>query len=211
MYFKEVNKIFKYTDNIKSSTMLTLLIVVVDYLNIPSQFIKKDLFLSILVFAVVNFLIVFDFFVSKKYSFIMAKGINIIDKKLFIGMFSILIYSVYLIFDFKIYKLVILAILLVIFIILTIYRFKYIRKLLLNHDKNNINTYDLKEFLELDISKLTDKKLVLFNEKDVKYDLLDKGVFVDYISSLITYCNPQKSFVFALNGAWGSGKTTILN
>ena len=211
MYFKEVNKIFKYTDNIKNSIMLTLLIVVIDYLNIPSQFIKRDLFLSNLIFAVVIFLIVFEFFVSKKYSLIIAKGINIIDKKLFIGMFSILIYSIYLIFDFKIYKLVILAILLVIFIGLTIYRFKHIRKLLLNQNKNNINTYDLKEFLELDISKLTDKKLVLFNEKDVKYDLLDKGIFVDYISSLITYCNPQKSFVFALNGAWGSGKTTILN
>ena len=116
MYFKEENKIFKYTEKIKNSIMLTLLIIVMDYLNIPSQFIKGDLFLSILAFSVVIFLIVFEFFVSQKYSLIIAKGINIIDKKLFIGMFSILIYSVYLIFDFKIYKLVILLILLVIFI-----------------------------------------------------------------------------------------------
>ena len=211
MYFKEVNKIFKYTDNIKSSIMLTLLIIVIDYLNIPSQFIKKDLFLSILVFSVVFFLILFDFLASKKYSLIVAKGINIIDKKVFMGIFSILIYSIYLFFDFKIYKIVMLSIFLLIFIVLLIYRLKYIKKLLLKQSKNNVNTYDLKEFLELDINNLPDKKLILFNEKDVKYDLLDREIFINYISSLITYCSPQKSFVFALNGAWGSGKTTILN
>ena len=164
MYFKEVNKIFKYTDNIKSSIMLTLLISVIDYLNIPSQFIKKDLFLSILVFSVVFFLILFDFLASKKYSLIVAKGINIIDKKVFMGIFSILIYSIYLFFDFKIYKIVMLSIFLLIFIVLLIYRLKYIKKLLLKQSKNNVNTYDLKEFLELDINNLPDKKLILFNE-----------------------------------------------
>jgi len=51
----------------------------------------------------------------------------------------------------------------------------------------------------------------LFNENDVKYDLLNRSIFVNYISDVINQCNPQKSFVFALNGAWGSGKTTILH
>lgn len=73
------------------------------------------------------------------------------------------------------------------------------------------NICDLKEFLERDIFQNNSNKLVLFSENEVKYDLLNRGIFVNYIASLINYCNPEKCFVFALNGAWGSGKSTILN
>ena len=211
MYFKEVNKIFKYISNIKNSIIIAFLIIIIDYLNIPTQFIEKDMFLTIAVFCFLILLVVFDFLVSKKYSLITAKSINIMDKNIFIYIVSILIYSVYLIIDFKIYKIVILSVLLAIFIGLIIWRIKYIKSLLVKQHKDNSNTYDLKEFLEADISKLDNNKLILFNEKDVKYDLLSRNMFISYISSLINYCNSQESFVFALNGAWGSGKTTILN
>ena len=211
MYFKEVNKIFKYISNIKNSIIIAFLIIIIDYLNIPTQFIEKDMFLTIAVFCFLILLVVFDFLVSKKYSLITAKSINIMDKNIFIYIVSILIYSVYLIIDFKIYKIVILSVLLAISIGLIIWRIKYIKSLLVKQHKDNSNTYDLKEFLEADISKLDNNKLILFNEKDVKYDLLSRNMFISYISSLINYCNPQESFVFALNGAWGSGKTTILN
>lgn len=211
MYFKEVNKIFKYINSIKSSMIITFLVIVIDYLNIPTQFIEKNMFLTIGVFCFLILLVIFDFLVSKKYSLITAKSINILDKNTSTCLFSILIYSIYLIFDFKMYKMGILSILSVICIGLILWRIKYIKSLLVKQHKSNSNTYDLKEFLEADISKLDNNKLILFNEKDVKYDLLSRNIFVNYISSLINFCNPQENFVFALNGAWGSGKTTILN
>ena len=146
MYFKEVNKIFKYISNIKNSIIIAFLIIIIDYLNIPTQFIEKDMFLTIAVFCFLILLVVFDFLVSKKYSLITAKSINIMDKNIFIYIVSILIYSVYLIIDFKIYKIVILSVLLAISIGLIIWRIKYIKSLLVKQHKDNSNTYDLKEF-----------------------------------------------------------------
>ena len=66
MYFKEVNKIFKYISNIKNSIIIAFLIIIIDYLNIPTQFIEKDMFLTIVVFCFLILLVVFDFLVSNQ-------------------------------------------------------------------------------------------------------------------------------------------------
>ena len=210
-YFKEVNKIFKYSTIIKKSSIFAFLIIVIDYLNMPTQFIEKDMFLSLAIFSFLMMLIIFDFIIAKQYCLIKAKSINVFDKNILAFIFTILFYSIYLISDFKTYKFIILSVSFILLICFLIGRVIYISLLLKKQKQVTSNTYDLKEFLEKNISKDSSNKLILFNEVDVKYDLLNRNIFVDYISSLINYCNPQKSFVFALNGAWGSGKTTILN
>ena len=48
-YIKYVNEIFKFWNIIKNAIILALGIIVIDYLNIPSQFIEKDLFLTRLI------------------------------------------------------------------------------------------------------------------------------------------------------------------
>jgi len=210
-YLKEINKIFKYYNIIKNSLILAVLIIVVDYLNIPTQFIQKDMFLSAIILLLFIILALLDIIFNKRYLLVVAKSINIIDKLLLTNIFSMIFYSIYLIIDFKLYKMIILVILIVAEFILIVCRLIYIRKLLKKQNVKKINTYDLKEFHEQDFSKSDANDLILFNENDVKYDLLNRSIFVNYISDVINQCNPQKSFVFALNGAWGSGKTTILN
>lgn len=210
-YLKEINKIFKYYNIIKNSLILAVLIIVIDYLNIPTQFIQKDMFLSAIILLLFIILALLDIIFNKRYLLVVAKSINIIDKLLLTNIFSMIFYSIYLIRDFKVYKMIILVILIVAEFILIVCRLIYIRKLLKKQNVKKINTYDLKEFHEQDFSKSDANDLILFNENDVKYDLLNRSIFVNYISDVINQCNPQKSFVFALNGAWGSGKTTILN
>lgn len=82
-YFKEVNKIFKYSTIIKNSSIFAFLIIVIDYLNIPTQFIEKDMFLSHAVFSFLMLLIIFDFIIAKQYCLVKAKSINVFDKNIF--------------------------------------------------------------------------------------------------------------------------------
>ena len=211
MYLKEVNKIFKYINSIRSSFMMAFLFIVVDFLNIPTQLINKDAFLTSVAVCFFGILIILDLILSKKYNLVIAKNINILDKKVFCYICSLIIYSFYLIIDFKIYKIVTILIMVAINAFLLMFRMIYIQSLIKKRKEANSNSYDLKEFLEKDIKKNENNSLILFNEIDVKYDLLNRKIFINYIESLIKNCNPQRSFVFALNGAWGSGKTTILN
>lgn len=210
-YLKNVNKIFKFWNIIKSAIIFALGIIVIDYLNIPSQFTERDLFLTIIIFLVLILLIIIDFIRLKSYKFTIAKSINLLDRNTFIFLITTLICGAYLIKDFKMYKFIILVLFFLISLCVLIWRMIYICKLLKKQNITESNICDLKEFLERDIFQNNTNKLVLFSENEVKYDLLNRGIFVDYIASLINYCNPEKSFAFALNGTWGSGKSTILN
>ena len=210
-YLRKTNKIFKLWNILINAIVITLGIVVVDYLNIPSQIIKNDSILISSIFIALIMLSFIEILKSKKYKLFVAKSINILDKCVFMTLFIELIYSIYLINDFKTYKFTILLIFFGIILCIFIWRLLYINNLLKKQKSKKSNMFDLKEFIETDIKINTSKNLVLFSENDVKYDLLNRGMFVDYIASLIKYCNPEKSFVFALNGAWESGKSTILN
>lgn len=210
-YIKYVNEIFKFWNIIKNAIILALGIIVIDYLNIPSQFIEKDLFLTMAILIVLILLAIIEFIKLKSYKFITAKTINVFDRNIFILLITMLFYDIYVISGFKMYKVIILSIFGGILFCLLLWRIIYICKILKKQNIVESNICDLKEFLDSNNTPNSSNKLVLFSENDVKYDLLDREIFVDYIASLINYCNPEKSFVFALNGAWGSGKSTILN
>ena len=105
IYFKEINNIFKFTNIIKNSIIYAFFILVIDYLNIPSIFLSKDYFLSFAVLCFLLIMITLELCINKKFSLIISKNINILDKNLFITLFSLLFYSIYLVSDVKIYKL----------------------------------------------------------------------------------------------------------
>jgi len=210
-YIKYINEIFKFWNIIKNAIIFALGVIVIDYLNIPSQFFEKDLFLAVIILIVLTLLAIIEFIKLKSYKFIIAKTISVFDRNIFILLITILFYGIYIISDFKMYKVIILSIFGGILFCLLLWRIIYICKTLKKQNIIESNICDLKEFLESDNTPNNSNKLVLFSENDVKYDLLNRRIFVDYITSLINYCNPEKSFVFALNGAWGSGKSTILN
>lgn len=87
--------------------------------------------------------------------------------------------------------------------------FHYINK----HKKLNklpTTIFDLKDIVNGNFNPIPGKP-ILVSEEAVDYDLLDRGPYIDQLYSAITTCNPDKGFVISLEGAWGSGKTTILN
>ena len=83
-YMKYVNEIFKFWNIIKNAIILALGIIVIDYLNIPSQFIEKDLFLTMAILIVLILLAIIEFIKLKSYKFIIAKTINVFDRNIFI-------------------------------------------------------------------------------------------------------------------------------
>ena len=72
------------------------------------------------------------------------------------------------------------------------------------------NVYDLKEVYEGKIAEHPQAPIFV-SERDVDYDLLNRrGIINELYKSIIT-CKSNSAFVIGLEGAWGSGKTTIIN
>ncbi|MGN6697931.1 MAG: P-loop NTPase fold protein, partial [Thermomicrobiales bacterium] len=47
--------------------------------------------------------------------------------------------------------------------------------------------------------------------RDPKDDLLGRANFAEYLAKAILKLDAEDGFVFALNGPWGAGKTSIIN
>lgn len=167
-YLKNVNKIFKFWNIMKIAIIFALGIIVIDYLNIPSQFIERDLFLTIIIFLFLILLIIIDFIRLKSYKFTIAKSINLLDRNTFIFLITTLICGAYLIKNFKMYKFIILVLFFLISLCVLIWRMIYICKLLKKQNTTESNICDLKEFLERDIFQNNTNKLVLFSENELK-------------------------------------------
>lgn len=76
-------------------------------------------------------------------------------------------------------------------------------------EKKTYNTYTLKELYQGEITG-TDG-IIYLEEEAVDYDLLNRGELIRTISDIIRTCEPRKKYVISLSGAWGQGKTTIIN
>ena len=63
--------------------------------------------------------------------------------------------------------------------------------------------------IDSNIDELKDD-IVLLNEEDVDYDLLDRSKVINQLYNAIIMANPDGKFVISLEGKWGSGKTTII-
>ncbi|HCJ4858343.1 TPA: hypothetical protein NR893_002907, partial [Listeria innocua] len=71
------------------------------------------------------------------------------------------------------------------------------------------NVIDLKDIYDNNLGNV-DKDLYV-SEIDVTYDLLNREIFTNQLYEIVSNLNSQNRFVISLEGAWGSGKTTILN
>ena len=105
------------------------------------------------------------------------------------------------------YKLYLNFIFLIILIILILVRIILINKKIQNR---KVNVYDLKYLCTNKVNVLKGD-LILLEEQDVSYDLLNRGNIINQIFNTIIKCEPQKNFTLGIDGKWGSGKTTIIN
>ena len=129
------------------------------------------------------------------------------DRYLAILLFTSIFVLIYVfIFDLKKYKLVLLSVLFMIIFI------SYIIRIIKSKDKSkeaSSNVIDLKYIVNNKI-ELNDKKMVLLEEKDVNYDLLNRKSIINQLYNTIINCEPATNFTIGLNGKWGSGKTTVI-
>ncbi|MGM9602899.1 MAG: P-loop NTPase fold protein [Faecousia sp.] len=80
----------------------------------------------------------------------------------------------------------------------------------LESEKRTSNLFDLKEICE-NTFQSNPGEPVLVDEKDVDYDLLKRDGIINQLYRSIIHSQPDRSYVISLEGAWGSGKTTIIN
>lgn len=107
------------------------------------------------------------------------------------------------------YKLIILLAIVIISMVVVIARYCFcrIRK---SREKNISNrVVDLEQLISGEIKEYN--LPLIFSEEASEYDLLGREGLVNVIYNSINICNPNHVYVIGLKGAWGSGKTTVLN
>lgn len=203
-YLKDLKNIYKFKDLLTTGMILSFFVIIIDILNIPSNlYLNGSIVMIILLFLI----IIIRGFDIKNIKMLFYKHINIIDKYLAIILFSSIFILIYeFIFAIKTYKIILfLALYILIF-------FSYVIRIInFNHkskdEKNNV--VDLEYIINNKI-ELNDKKLLLLEEKEVNYDLLNRKSIINQLYNTIINCVPVTNFTIGLNGKWGSGKTTII-
>lgn len=98
------------------------------------------------------------------------------------------------------------------------------RRLACDEEEKNYNTYTLKELYQGEIAGTggslqpgipqpdsNPSRIVYMEEEAVDYDLLNRGELIRTIRDIIRTCEPRGKYVIGLSGAWGQGKTTVIN
>lgn len=203
-YLNDLKSIYKFKNLLIIGMIVSFFIILIDILNIPSNLYLKG-YIALIILLIL--IIIIKWFDVNNIKMLFYKHINIIDKYLATVLFASVFASLYeFIFDIKKYK-IILLLALFIFIIISY----VIRIIKIDHkskdEKNNV--VDL-EFIVNNKIELNDKKLLLLEEKEVDYDLLNRKSIINQLYNTIINCEPATNFTIGLNGKWGSGKTTII-
>lgn len=207
-YIKAFQNLYNIKNIIRYSIIINILLLIIDNKNLISTISVSKLNRLICIF--IGILILINLIEIGLFNIIKIKIVNDIDAILLCFITSVFIYliSSYLVLGSITYRIYICGVFLLILISLLIYRILFLKKESKKVKKNS-NTYNLKELYNGEINEC--KELILIDEESVDYDLLDRGIFINNLYNIITKCNPNKKFVIGLEGAWGSGKTTILN
>lgn len=203
-YLNDLKSIYKFKNSLIIGMIVSFFIILIDILNIPSNLYLKG-YIALIILLIL--IIIIKWFDVNNIKMFFYKHINIIDKYLATVLFASVFVSLYeFIFDIKKYK-IILLLALFIFIIISY----VIRIIKIDHKSKDekTNVVDL-EFIVNNKIELNDKKLLLLEEKEVDYDLLNRKSIINQLYNTIINCEPATNFTIGLNGKWGSGKTTII-
>lgn len=208
-YFKAVHKYFSITVLAMKSIVLAGIVLLLDFYNV-SKYVLGKIPNYIIIFVMMLFvLLLFQLRLRQAFKII---SISLIDA-IFLSFFysDLLIIFVYLFTDsttvlsinYKSVFLICLLVLCVIVILRRIIRFNSKR-----HYEPNI--VDLRQIINNE-SVYNDDLTIFVSEKDVDYDLLDRGVIINRLLNAVCLCTPDQTFTISVEGPWGSGKTTLLN
>lgn len=206
-YINEIRKINDIEIIMELSILISIMLVLGDYINIFTKLLSNNFLTGISILALLYLLVRIS--KLKLFELFKLNIINDIDGIVIYLFFTSIVFGITSLVIFKTftYRVYICLFTLMISTILLI-----IRSIKINNiDKldENINIYDLKELCEGKI-KLNDKA-ILIDEEAVDYDLLGRDIFINNLYNVIVDNKARKKFVIALVGNWGSGKSTILN
>lgn len=212
-YLKRLYKFGNWVKVLKIYIVAFIAAIVVDYIDLPSKIINKYGLISFFAVLVgVCVLALIYILQNNILKSLKTKNINDLDS---IMVFTIAFDAIYFIFiqitpPHKLYKLIVLFMVILVFGALLIYRLYINEKRVIS--EKNINVYDLKDFIESDEIKKVNDYPILFAEKDVDYDLFHRDIIINQLYASILACKGADfSFVIGLEGPWGSGKTTVVN
>lgn len=78
-------------------------------------------------------------------------------------------------------------------------------------DKVDGNLKDFKDLYEGKITRNQKEEIIVFEEKEVDYDLLNQNTIVNQLYESVQNITPQSKILIGIEGEWGSGKSTVLN
>lgn len=206
----EFIKTFNWKDILENTLLFFGFLIILDIFNVPTFIINYNKNLEMVLIITVVFYFIIN---NEIFKLLKINVINYIDLFLVSLFFStvayILINVLMELTEFKlISSLILIGILIIIFIIrinVVLRKFKSEK-----FPEVEFNVYDLRDLYKNEIEK-KDNKLILLEEKAVKYDLLNRTKIITDLYNSINFCKNKEKFIISITGEWGSGKTTILN
>ena len=208
-YIKNVLGVYTIWKILQIEVLAILIIGYLDWLDIPSQVILNSRFamvgtgfLSLLLLAIYKSMNLGDY---RKIAAINIYDLVLVTINLFAIGYCIL---GNLVMIMALYKWVVLLGIYVFSSVFIMIRRKKYLNMSDNANAYQENTIDLKELYEGKTEKADG--ILLLDEKDVDYDLLNRQPVINHLYNTLCDCKPQGQFVISLEGKWGAGKTTIL-
>ena len=213
-YFHNIKESGRDIKIIMYSTLLIMVVLCLDIINKPSAFynnIPKEMRITLIIGACI---LLFIYAIYKR-TFQIYKNVSpcFIDSLSFIcfitSSFSIIIWSLT---DGLSYKTIIGIIIMICSSTSIVARLVIVYEAYKKFNKvasNNV-LYDLKSIYDNKFSAEKNAPIRI-SEKDVDYDLLGRKSVIDQLYMFVSNYKADTSYVIGLIGAWGSGKTTIIN
>ena len=208
-YIKNVFSIYSVWETIQITSVLIIVIGLIDWYDMPSTRIDFNNF-------TIGIVILFGVFIVTTIKRLYLQeileivAINAIELWVCVGIVFSMGYFVFvailnILETYKIYILCLMFFLLVMIFFVRKWRYE---KADTKADEYKGNTIDLKELYEGKISSLDE--ILLLDESEVDYDLMERHSIINHLYNTLCNCKPQKRFVISLEGKWGVGKSTIL-
>ena len=208
-YLNEIKSISKIGRILEVSIVSSIILILLDRINIVTKLFSNN-FIIVISILILGYIIlrIMELNVFDLYK---LNVINDIDVVLIYMLFTsiILVISFSVIFNQFTYRSGVCIFIVLILIIFIYYRSRIITNNRRNSENDLYNIYDLKDLFEDKIE--IQNKAILIDEESVNYDLLGRDIFINNLYNTIVDNKARKKFVIALEGHWGSGKSTILN
>lgn len=206
----EFIKTFNWKDILENTLLFFGFLIILDIFNVPTFIINYNKNLEMVLIITVVFYFIIN---NRIFKLLKINVINYIDLFLVSLFFSTVTYIlINVLMELTEFKLISSLILIGILIIIFIIRIKVVLRKFKSEKFPEVefNVYDLRDLYKNKIGK-KDNKLILLEEKAVKYDLLNRTKIITDLYNSINFCKNKEKFIISITGEWGSGKTTILN